>query len=518
MYILNICKAIKKCPPYKINLYLTIILIVLTTYLWFVSLGEYPGLHGDEAWSANKALEIEENNMFTWNGMTYYTGSLQYFFSYISFGIFGKGILQLRVVGIIYNLCGLIIILSYLHKKNGKRTQIPVYFMILFGQSAFWMVYPRIAWEVNSFTLFFIAIDLKYLRSFVNHRVTINNTLLFLILNVMATYNHILFLCFILAGLMTILLMSIKNGIIALNLLGISVFCFFNSAFILSISWYRNGLIVSEYPLEVILVILLIILLETLVVNSLKSFSLIKLSMTKLTRSILSGIFFVGIFAFIVLHGGAFFDVVTSFKIFEHIYSFETPNYLKIIYLAIWAFILLYSISKIIWDIFQFKYSLFPTFIAFYCGLFIFFTTETSPRYYLALMIILLIYLAIDLSTFKYKKILIVLSIVLYLGTSTQLLIFYSFGKVTYCSKEIEFGQKKETNMHFFPIQKIPNILKDNRIESFFSKEKDFFIDQPLQFLKHINRSSNKGDSVMIEYTNECNSFGYRILPFQKPN
>ena len=187
----NISKTLRRYFLGKVKTFSMIVLTVLTIYLWSVCLGEYPGLHGDEAWSANKALDLKAYSLFSWNGMTYYTGCLQYLFSYISFGIFGEGILQLRVVGIIFNFCGLIVILSYLHKEYSKSTQISIFFLMLIGQSAFWMVYPRIAWEVNSFTLLFIAINLKYLRSFVTSGVTMNTTLIFFIVKYPAYQLHI---------------------------------------------------------------------------------------------------------------------------------------------------------------------------------------------------------------------------------------------------------------------------------------------------------------------------------------
>src|SRR5690606_16361867 len=91
---------------------------------------------------------------------------LQSLTSSIFFQIFGPGVLQLRLPGVIFNLIGLMVFCgAFLHSGMGRPL---VLFLLIIAQSALFLVSPRIAWEVNTFTLFFLSIMVAAVVRIVN--------------------------------------------------------------------------------------------------------------------------------------------------------------------------------------------------------------------------------------------------------------------------------------------------------------------------------------------------------------
>ncbi|MGY3055624.1 hypothetical protein ACVWYG_003845 [Pedobacter sp. UYEF25] len=134
--------------------------------LFFVSVGYFgfwsfykldilPGLHGDEAWSGLKANDYIKDGVTGYAGMNNYTGIFQPLLNAFSFKLLGVGVFQLRYTTIVFNLLGIGMILFGLAKIKKLSAFI---FLLLFAQSALFLTSARIAWEVNTFQLFFMGV------------------------------------------------------------------------------------------------------------------------------------------------------------------------------------------------------------------------------------------------------------------------------------------------------------------------------------------------------------------------
>src|SRR5215472_3045281 len=95
--------------PLVLNQAPTLAILSLLFATCFFRIASFPGLHGDEAWSGLRALEIAQSGVSSVHGMTWYSGALFPSLVAAAFSLFGPSIFTLRLVGALLNWVALVI-------------------------------------------------------------------------------------------------------------------------------------------------------------------------------------------------------------------------------------------------------------------------------------------------------------------------------------------------------------------------------------------------------------------------
>ncbi|MGF7081402.1 hypothetical protein [Mucilaginibacter sp. UYCu711] len=498
-------------------LWLLLFFFAYFLFWWSYKLGSLPGLHGDEAWSGLKAYRFDGNGITQITGMNNYTGVLEALSSLCTFKILGMGVVQLRSVGIILNLIGLMV-LSWQIKKIINSSASVVLLMII-AQSVMYLFLPRVAWEVNTYNLILSAVTFMLFEK-IRRRESDSHFLkviFFLLLNIIGSYNHIVFSCISISALLGIVVWSLYNHslfyakliyLLSINALNIV-------AVFLSMRYFNQALFHHLIILSITLITILLmevkvyqIITKIAIPPSLKiciSYWVIKL--------------FLAISAawFLYVHGLAFFNVISGYKILLIGYSYTCPEWAKWIMLIFAAFYCAYLLMFIWLDVRSRNNSLLAIYIICYCGLLTFYTTGTAFRYYLGLYLITACYLAYKISIDLKKQ-------TLFLGMLTVAIICVNLLQIEiFCTKNrmvkaIWFkwsANQIATSAHFLPKEPLLNYLVSHNVTKVkCSVNDDYFINGPLLFYEFAKpRSAGFGNhSISISFDKK-NGTGFIIKP-----
>ncbi|MGF7082983.1 hypothetical protein [Mucilaginibacter sp. UYCu711] len=502
----------KPNPPviFLISLYL-----VYFIFWWLYKLAIMPGLHGDEAWAGLKAIDFKKNHIHQLSGMNHYTGILQPYFSSIAFSWFGKGVFQLRIIGPVFNFIGLLILFFIF--KPAQYLRVTLILFSIIAQSVFLLITPRIAWEVNSFTLFFISLLLFAVRIIQTNKNSFIQRLgyaLFLIVNILGTYNHVIFSCVSIAGLLGLLFWSLHNK--SLEYKNLIILCSINALNLLLLFYGMQAEINKLVPVlgYVILIIFFLIIFELYLLYRLTE---IKVNNFQITISpfifTLLSIIFINCFAY--FHGVAFFQLVTNNKVLLHFFSYDTNFVQSVLYIICGCTYLLFLIKFLIQDILNPAKAIFAWVIISYFGLFSLYTTNCSFRYYLSILIISSVYIALKFN--QHPKGIYIFYIIMTLTTlSINKNLFDIFINEHRIVKPVYFNMGNgvmETSAHFLPNKPVIDFLKRNKTQVITYGSNRYFLEQPIKFYYSIKpwvKTANK--AATIDYDFESFGNGYQLF------
>ncbi|WP_167294709.1 hypothetical protein [Pedobacter sp. SG908] len=460
-----------------------------------------PGLHGDEAWSGILAYSYSKKGIQSLFGMNHYTGILQPLSTYLSFQLFGTGIAQLRIMGIFFNTVGLILITRTLYQINKYSA---VIFTLFITQSAIFLISPRIAWEVNTFTLFFLATSICTLKKLTSTKggQKAFYTYCYFVISLLAVYNHIIFASVPLATLIALILWKNYCGehafaglipVLFINLVNCFTFYLINK--------YIGAVIGIEY-LALIITGGIILLMEIKIIKKLPD-NIVGFSLPSSPIIVLI-ILSVGSICFVIYHGLALFDILSNYKVMTSIYAYQPAYAFKVFYTACSCFIVSSTIYLLFQDIrSKGRASLPAFFILSYLAEFNLFTVNNSIRYYLVFYLLLTLYLAVKIAEHKIlrKSFLISLSISVILSffISTYIL---NLDTREYHNVKVLIGNKQEeTSAHFLPKKNLADTLSKYQIGNIEYYSDRYFTEQPLLFYKIISPwKENSSNHAKIDY------------------
>jgi hypothetical protein len=472
-----------------------------------------PGLHGDEAWMGLKAKEISDDGIMQLTGMNTYTGILQAWLPSVCFDWLGKGVWQLRMSGVLCNIAALMILIFTFRSFDQKRRAL-LFFMIM-GQFVFLIISPRIAWEVNSFTFLLIsllifAIHNIHLKN--NNALSKGSATLYLIVNIIGTYNHIIFSCISISTFIGLLLWSFnQKSLVYKNFIIINLL---NTANLLTLyflmKYYLNGF-ASVWWL-VIVVALCFIFAEVYLTKFLLSIPLKKIKFKNpiMVTNPIAIIFF---FSFIYFHGFGFFQVVTSNNIFLHFFSYHTNDVERAIFIVSGSlYILLLSIF-LIQDMFISRDSIFAWMLLSYLGLFSIYTTNCSYRYYLSILLLSSIYASIKLD--KHKVCFYFFITVSIATISANIILYRIFTRDNQHIRPVKFKLSNgviETSAHFISDKALIDFLKKSKASKITYLSNRYFLEEPVRFYYEINPWIKSIDSsVIVDYDFDRLGTGFKL-------
>lgn len=480
----------------RIYLWLSAALLVA---LWSWQLGSFPGLHADEAWGGLKAyrfLTLSQTDAF---GMNHYTGAMQSLFSALFFKSFGVGVSSLRITGVVFNVLGLFLLISLLEKRKRRAAYL---FLLLLLQSAMWLLYPRIAWEVCSFTLFFVSsFFFVYKKTALVSRPKTVWVFLFFMVGLLSSYNHILFSCISAAYLLTHIILAVLKGELFLKTLYIPFMNIMNISILFGCMNAFEGSALREYPFTVFLSFIFLLFIEALLLAAIpqKTFSLVFCS-TKCRRTIGWMLSIGASTFFIYFHGPAVMDSMIAAKVFQHVLGFSSNKTFTVFSLVMAVLVMGAFLFYLIKDIKNNTMSFFLIFVLCYVLLFPLYTQDNSPRYYLALQLFFFIYIAFKIDRNRWIPLFLIASCCV---NMYFLITVYTHRNYPFTAQEVFFGRQEETSQHFKPISPLLDSLQKYEVKDIHYADKDnrYFLEQPIRFMELI-RPWNKEEetAVIIDY------------------
>lgn len=471
--------------------------IILLCYLllcWIYKLDSLPGLHGDEAWAGLRANGYLNDGVHGLLGMNNYSGILQPLCAAVGFKIGGIGVAQLRCCGVFFNSIAVIAVFSVFN--DVRRFW---FFLIIICQSSLYLLSPRIAWEVNSFTLFFIVMAVICVQKGLKTKGMVQKFfyITFLIINILGAYNHIILSCLSVAAFIGLALWALyeKNNIYT-GLLVLFAFNLFNVTCIFLLMRYGSE---GSNPYY----FLLMIVLPFMEIGFVRSFS-VNVIVPGFVRYCVIALITVSPMFFLCYHGLAFFETCSAYKMIEQVYAFTVSPYLKVVFILSAAIYLFYLVWFIIRDIRTGGIGSIAAFmIVCYLGLFSFYTINNSLRYYLAVYAVTAIYIVarIRIRSVRDNLIFCILLVPL-IGNACMMLHIYSVQNRRFDNTEVKIGRNLIENPgHFFPKEPLINFLRKNHAGAIVPLGDAYFIEKPIMFYKIFEPwTENPRNEVIIDY------------------
>lgn len=182
--------------------------IGLMTAQLFWRLGEFPGLHGDEAWVGLFALRLKERGLFTPHEMNTYTGALYGRLVEAAFDRFGVGVWSLRLVGAVANPLAWLAVWATVRRAAGPGAGLA--WALLAASSGIVVLKSRVAWEVYALQPLFAALTLAAAARLAEGGGRPWALLLFTA-GLLGVQNHFIFLSLPLALLVAALLLAARR-------------------------------------------------------------------------------------------------------------------------------------------------------------------------------------------------------------------------------------------------------------------------------------------------------------------
>lgn len=456
---------------------------------WLYRLDVLPGLHGDEAWFGLKAHQYNSTGIDRWYGMNTYSGILESLVSSWFFRLAGIGVSQLRLAGPVFNLLGVVIMCMALRVCGGRKTVL--LFLLIFSQSALFLISPRVAWEVNTFTLFFIAAAWMAIT-----RITATPTaflpiwiVVFFVASLLGSYNHIIFSCISAAALGAAIMWSLLCRTTVLkNIILLLAFNLFNLTLLFIVMKYAfNTLLLTPYTW--MLAFGLVVVVEIIALRQLDIEKILLFAFKLVSPRIIYGLVVVLAACFVRFHGMALYQVLSNYKIIMQAYSFSPGPVSRFLLLAGGAVMALYLVVFIMEDL-KNKHNAFPAvFIVTYLGLLAVYTTRCSFRYYLAAFVIIATYLAFKAGGGKKQAMPLIVSLIvmLVIMNITLLKIFIHNNRPLKAYEFVIGNNQIETSAHFLPNKPLLDFLRENEIGEVDYLSNQYFLEQPILFYKLCN-------------------------------
>lgn len=187
---------------------LALAVIGLMTAQLFWRLGEFPGLHGDEAWVGLFALRLKERGLFTPHEMNTYTGALYGWLLSGVFDRFGVGVWSLRLIGAVANPLAWLVVWATVRRAAGPGAGLA--WALLAAVSGIVVLKSRVAWEVYALQPLFASLALAAAARLAESGGRPWALLLFAA-SLLGVQNHFIFLSLPLALLLAAVLLSARR-------------------------------------------------------------------------------------------------------------------------------------------------------------------------------------------------------------------------------------------------------------------------------------------------------------------
>jgi hypothetical protein len=514
----------------KSRLYSVGIFAIIFIYISFAmgwDLASFPGLHGDEAWLGLNAAKMIREGTGTIHGMNTYTGVLYSGLVALFFQGMGINVFSLRVVGVVFNLIGFMIVAGSLYRYPDRQDTLII--TCLFLSSSSLLLFPRIAWEVCALQGFFLAIHfvilLRYLKT---DRLEWGTAYTFFLVTFLGVFNHFIFIYESLGlTLATILIAMRYYNRQALELLALSLL-----SLLTVIILYVCKPLISEnsfqkYGLIFLVISLLFLGVITFVFEKVReqSLSILRfiLSYRKLLSWVISipviGIVFFLLWQLITIHSWSFFGTISGIVVIERLSSYLLNNYERSGLEIVWGVLLLLFVIRGIQKIYQkIDREKIPIAVFFFlytlsCLLFISLAPGTADRYYIIPIYLLLFSFSpvVMGETRRASDRSFCLGLFLVLGITlgiTQSLLWKNILQTeNRVPITVRYGNYQDLSHHFLKLDDLVKFLREKQICKVHD-ETNFFIKNPLEFFG-IDRSSSCDPSktVRIEYCETCLDF-----------
>jgi hypothetical protein len=514
----------------KSILYSVGIFVIIFIYISFAmgwDLASFPGLHGDEAWLGLNAAKMIREGTGTIHGMNTYTGVLYSGLVALFFQGMGINVFSLRVVGVIFNLIGLMMVAGSLHRYLDRRATLIV--ACLFLSSSSFLLFPRIAWEVCALQGFFLAIHfvilLRYLKT---DRLEWETAYTFFLITFLGVFNHFIFIYESLGLTLATVLIAVRYyNRQALELLALSLL-----SLVTVMILYISKPSISEdafqkYGFIFLVIILLFLGVITFVFEKMRKQSLSILRFILPHRKLLSWVIIIPVIGFvffllwqlITIHSWSFFGTISGIIVIERLSSYLLNNYERSGLEIVWGALLLLFLIRGIQKIYQRTYQeTMPITVFFFlytlsCLLFISLVPGTSDRYYIIPLYLLLFSFSpvVLEETIRTSDRSFWLGLFLVLGITismTQSLLWKNILQTdNRVPVTVRYGNYQDLSHHFLKLDDLVQFLREKQICK-VDEETNFFIKNPLEFLG-IDRSfpCDPNKTVRIEYCETCLDF-----------
>jgi len=481
---------------------------------WNFKMSDLPGLHGDEAWMGIKANSYLHGEKVHLLGMNTYTGILQSSVSALSFKIFGTSLYGLRVAGPLFNFLGLLILICGVKKKN-----FGILFLVTVLQSSLLLISPRIAWEVNTFTLFFLSIAIVSILKIIESIERCNSswTFVFLLVNILGTYNHVIFLCIPISAFIGLLAWSfLERDLGFIKLIILFLINLVNITLIFFLMKYGSGSFFGSTTYILIFAVALILLVQILIIHRI---STIRVNIAFELKNYTLGIVVFGcLLNFLYYHGLALLEVFSNYKLIMHVYSYPFSWLVKTVFIICGITIICAIAYFLFQDVKNGGKAAIPAVaIISYLCVFSIFTTNNSMRYYLSIYVVFAIYLAYTINLqFRFGKIILTVLLATGLLNNTNLWKIYLNDNHNIAAMKVSVGTRLiENSGHFLPKAPLIRILQKNSIGSIYYDSERYFLEQPILFYKLIvpwKENKFKRAIIDIDYNPKDNTNGYFVL------
>jgi hypothetical protein len=514
-----------KNPFYSLAILGIIFLYISSVMTW--DLASFPGLHGDEAWLGLNAEKILREGTRTIHGMNTYTGVLYSGLVALFFQGMGITVFSLRMVGVIFNWLGLIMVAMSLYRYLDRQAALLATFLFLASSS--YLLFPRIAWEVCALQGFFLAIHfailLRYLKT---DRLEWGAAYTFFLITALGVLNHFIFIYESLGLTLATVLIAIRYcNRQAIELLALSLL-----SLVMVMTLYISKPSISEDDFQKYWLILLVISLLFLGIITFIFEKIRELSSSILPRILphrqfwswvvmipIIGIVCFLLFQFITIHSWSFFGTISGIVVIERLSSYSLNNYEKSGLEIAWGALLLLFVIRGIQKIYRqsdqekMPIAVFFFLYTFSCLLFISLAPGTSDRYYIIPLYLLLFSFPIvvmkETRRASDRSFWLGLSLVLGITISiTQSLLWKNILQTdNRVPITVRYGNYQDLSHHFLKLDDLATFLEEKQICK-VDEETNFFIKNPLEFLG-IDRSfpCDPNKTVRIEYCETCLDF-----------
>lgn len=471
------------------------ILVLVIASSWLFRLELLPGLHGDEAYFGMQAGDFLSAGVDRIYGLNSYTGVLFSSLVSLSFKLFGMSVQSLRMTGTLLNIAALALsVVFWLKAKNVKGL---TFFLLLICQSALYMLYPRIAWEVTALLFFFLVLyGLCVYQVLQKPVLPMGYVIIALATGIIGTYNHIIFMCVPISLSLTMILRTFFNHeAVRMRLIPFWLLNALNPILMFLFMKYVANSVWHSMGLWCLTILVFVIVLEYWVLLKWRISHLIAGSKARQHYIIFPFALF-ALFYFCWHHLIALWQVGSNAVIFMRLFSSTLPFGVQLLFLiggTVSTGFLLFLVCK---DVFFNKAnspSSIPALgVIFFLGIFTLLTGRNAIRYYLLVVLVCNAFLAWRASSIKITSIMGVgLWAMLLVTASVNVICIIGFlrpANEEVQARHFRFGPRyKETSAHFIStLPLIAQLRKDSVAVIQVPGEENYFIMQPLSFYKRI--------------------------------
>ena len=171
-------------------------IVLLGAYLVLIAgrhVGGFPGLHGDEAWLANYAANINTRGVFSPHEMNTYTGPVYGWLIAQTFKVLPANVTDLRLPGLLLNLLAAFLMAWHLGRVSGRTSALA--WLALLCSSALFVLKSRVAWEAYALQpILLTCVVMSADRCLEKEQASFALALAFLAANFLGVLNHFIFL------------------------------------------------------------------------------------------------------------------------------------------------------------------------------------------------------------------------------------------------------------------------------------------------------------------------------------